>query len=70
MLTTRCITNCHQGFWGMMKPQNAIALSSISDADESFNTVMAQLKTTTENETNFLIYRFGLLQNLPYPNRY
>jgi len=37
----------------MTKPQNAIALSSIPDADESFNTVMAQLKTTTENETTF-----------------
>ncbi|AXH75583.1 MAG: putative capsid protein [Uewvirus yahnais] len=33
---TKCITNCHQGFWGKMKIYNTHPSVSISDADNSF----------------------------------
>lgn len=63
----KCITNCNDGFWGIFKPKNTIALTDRPLGTESINTVMQQIKTTSRNEDEqfYLSFWLGPESTLP-----
>ena len=67
-MQTKCITNCHDKFWGIYKPKNMKTLThGPSDGDYNFRTLLQRTQTTSINEEGppYLSFWFSCESTLP-----